>query len=67
MAIMTPSAAAVRPRRGALPDSVATNEMPSTENANSSGDPMYSITGRRIGIHSAISAAPNRPPSSEDM
>ena len=55
------------PRSGALPDSTATMEMPSTEKARSSGDPMNSITGRRIGMLMAISMAPNTPPISDDM
>ena len=39
MAIMMPRQPAATPRNGALPDSTATIEMPSTENANSSGEP----------------------------
>ena len=67
MAIMTPRHPAVIPRSGALPDNTATMEMPSTENARSSGDPMNSITGRRIGMLMPISTAPKTPPMSEDM
>ena len=55
------------PRSGALPESTATMEMPSTEKASSSGEPMNSMTGRRMGMLMAISTAPNTPPISEDM
>jgi hypothetical protein len=54
------------PRSGALPDNTATMEMPSTAKARSSGDPMNSITGRRIGMLMAISSAPKMLPMSED-
>ena len=67
MAIMTPRQPAVRPRKGALPDRTATIEMPSTEKARSSGEPMNSITGRRIGTEIASSMAPKTPPISDDM
>jgi hypothetical protein len=67
IAIMTPRHPAVIPRSGALPDSTATMEMPSTEKAKSSGEPMNSITGRKIGMLMAISSAPKTPPMSEDM
>ena len=67
IAIMMPRQPAVRPRSGALPDSTATIEMPSTEKASSSGEPMNSMTGRRIGMVIASSNAPNTPPISDDM
>ena len=62
-----PRQPAVIPRSGALPDRIATIEMPSTEKASNSGDPRNSITGRRIGIEIAIRNAPNTPPISEDI
>jgi hypothetical protein len=39
IAIMMPRQPAAMPRSGALPDSTATIDTPSTENANSSGEP----------------------------
>ena len=67
IAIMTPKQPAVSPRSGALPDSTATMDMPRMEKASSSGEPMNSITGRRIGMLIASSSAPKMPPISEDM
>ena len=67
IAIMMPKQPAVSPRSGALPDRTATMDMPSMENASSSGEPMYSMTGRRIGMLIASSSAPKMPPISEDM
>ena len=67
IAIMTPRQPAVIPRSGALPDKTATIEMPSTEKASNSGDPMNSITGRKIGMLMAINTAPKTPPISDDM
>ncbi len=67
IAIMMPKQPAVIPRKGALPERTATMEMPRTEKASSSGEPMNSITGRRTGMLIASSSAPNIPPISEDM
>ncbi len=65
MEIIRPSAAAVSPLSGARPDSVATMERPNSVNARSSGEPIESSTGRRIGMLSASTIAPIRPPPSE--
>ena len=67
IAIMMPRQPAASPRSGALPDRMATIDMPKTANANSSGDPRNSITGRRIGIETASRQAPNTPPIIDDM
>jgi hypothetical protein len=67
IASIKPNEAAAMPRSGVLPESTATIEMPNTESASSSGEPTASTSGRSSGIDTAISAAPNSPPSSEDM
>jgi hypothetical protein len=64
---MMPTQPAARPRSGALPDSAATMERPKTANASSSGEPIYSMSGRNMGRLIPMSAAPNRPPISADM
>src|SRR5215470_9060701 len=64
---MMPTQPAVRPRSGALPESTATIDMPRNEKASNSGEPRNNMTGRRIGIETAIRKAPNTPPMSEDM
>jgi hypothetical protein len=61
-----PSPAAVNPFSGARPDSVATMDMPNSVKASSSGEPIASSTGRRIGMLSASTTAPIRPPASEE-
>ena len=46
---MMPRQAAARPRSGALPDRIATIEMPKAEKASSCGAPIESMKERRIG------------------
>jgi len=65
IAIIRPSPAAVRPLSGARPESVATIDMPNKVNARSSGEPIDSINGRRIGMLTARTIAPTMPPASE--
>ena len=65
MATINPKLAAARPRIGVPPLKTATMDNPNTEKANSSGEPRYNITGRRMGILTASSMAPNTPPMSE--
>ena len=48
--IIRPRPAAVSPLSGARPDSVATIDMPNSVKASSSGEPIESSTGRRIGM-----------------
>ena len=67
IAIMMPRQPAASPRNGALPDRMATIDMPKTANANSSGEPRNSMTGRRIGIETASRQAPKMPPIIDDM
>ena len=67
IAIMTPRHPTVTPRNGALPDRTATMEMPRMEKASSSGDPMNSMTGRRMGMLIASNSAPKMPPIRDDM
>ena len=67
IASIMPKQAAVRPRKGALPDSTDTMEMPKTASASSSGEPMKRIMGRMMGRVTPISTAPKRPPISADM
>ena len=64
--IIRPSPATVRPFNGARPDKVATMARPNSVNVRSSGEPIASSTGRRIGMLSASTMAPIRPPASED-
>ena len=65
IAIIRPSPAAVSPLSGARPDSVATIDMPNKVKAKSSGEPIDSITGRRIGMLTASTTAPTMPPASD--
>ena len=67
MATSNPNPAAARPRKGAPPLKTATMERPKTENARSSGDPRYSMTGLRMGIETASNRAPNTPPISDAL
>jgi hypothetical protein len=62
MAISRPTQAAATPRMGEEPDSTATMDRPNTEKDRSSGDPRYSMTGRRMGMETASSKAPKIPP-----
>ena len=64
--IISPMPATVSPLSGARPESVATIDRPNSVKANSSGDPIASSTGRRIGMLSASTTAPTRPPARED-
>jgi hypothetical protein len=63
--IIRPRPATVSPFSGARPDSVATMDNPNNVKASSSGDPIASSTGRKIGMLSASTMAPIRPPASE--
>ena len=65
MAIMRPRPAAVSPLSGARPDSVATIDMPNSVKASSSGEPIDSINGRKIGMLMPSTMAPTTPPASE--
>jgi hypothetical protein len=67
IASIRPKQAALRPRKGVLPDSVETIEMPNTAIARSSGEPMKRMIGRSNGNETPISSAPNRPPIIADM
>ena len=66
MAIIRPRPAAVSPLSGARPDKVATIDMPNSVKARSSGEPMASMTGRKIGMLTASTMAPTMPPASDD-
>ena len=67
MAMRMPKPAATSPRRGVLPESTATIEMPSAEKASSSGEPRNSMIGRSSGSVTAIRKAPNTPPIMDDI
>ena len=67
IASIMPKQPAVRPRSGELPESTATIEMPNTDSASNSGEPMKRISGRTIGSATAMSTAPKRPPMSADI
>ena len=66
MAIIRPRPAAVSPLSGARPDNVATIDMPNSVKARSSGEPIDSMIGRRIGMLTASTMAPTMPPASEE-
>ncbi len=53
------------PFKGALALSPATSDRPNTQMANSSGEPIRSTSGRRIGTEMPSTKAPNSPPSTE--
>ena len=66
MAIIKPRPAAVSPLSGARPDKVATIDMPNSVKASSSGEPIDSMIGRRIGMLTASTMAPTMPPASDE-
>ena len=64
---MTPNTAVTSPLRTAPWLTEAMSVRPSTHTASSSGVPIASMNGRRIGIAMASSTAPNRPPMIDEV
>ena len=67
VAIMSPTAAAVRPRMMAVPLRDARKVTPSSASMKNSGDPMASTSGRTMGMARASAKAPKTAPTSELM